>query len=110
MIFNSYLSDNQFLASDLFIIFPLAFLIARTGAFEKLTKDVPNGALISLPIISSILLQTFVQFICQFGIYLILRNQKYFDENECKTDENDDISPCLINSVNFYINFFLKIK
>jgi len=29
IIFNSYLSDNQFLVSDLFIIFPLAVFIAR---------------------------------------------------------------------------------
>jgi cation-transporting ATPase 13A2 len=34
-IFNSYLSDNQFLVPDLFIIFPLAILIARTGAYHK---------------------------------------------------------------------------
>lgn len=102
MIFNSYLSDNQFLASDLFIIFPLAFLIARTGAYEKLTRDVPNGALISLPIISSILLQIIIQFLCQYGIYLILSVQNYFDENQCKSDDEGDVSPCLINSVQIY--------
>lgn len=99
LIFNSYLSDSQFLASDLFIIFPLAFLIARTGAYEKLTKDTPNGALISLPIISSILMQTAVQFMCQYGIYLILKVQVYYNKNDCKTEGNV-ITPCLTNSVN----------
>ncbi len=98
LIFNSYLSDNQFLASDLFIIFPLAFLIARTGAYEKLTSDQPNGELICLPIVSSILMQTIVQFACQYGIYLILITQDYFDKKECKTDEHN-VFPCLVNSV-----------
>ncbi|MGL4948142.1 MAG: HAD-IC family P-type ATPase, partial [Mycoplasma sp.] len=36
MIYQSYLSDSQFLVSDIFIIFPLAFFIAQTGSYEKL--------------------------------------------------------------------------
>ena len=100
LVLNSYLTDNQFLASDLFIIFPLAFLIARTGAYEKLTAHQPNGALICLPIICSILLQTLIQFCGQYGIYLLLTYQKGF-KNECISDD-ENVYPCLANTVNFY--------
>ena len=69
IICNSYLADNQFLAADVFIIFPLAIFIARyikflfrTGAYHKLTHHQPTGALISFPIISSILIQSAIQF------------------------------------------------
>lgn len=97
LILNSYLSDNQFLASDLFIIFPLAFLIARTGAYEKLTAHQPNGALISLPIIASILLQTLIQFIGQYGIFFLLSMQKYY-KDDCRTSDKV-VYPCLSNTV-----------
>lgn len=108
-IFNSYLSDNQFLAIDLFLILPLAFLIARTGAYEKLTSDQPNGALISVPIISSILLQTTITFIFQYGIYLILSYQSFFDKKECRTGEDDQVYPCQVNSAIFLVANFQYI-
>ena len=64
-IFNSYLGDNQFLICDLGIIFPLAIFLARTGAYEKLTYHIPTGALISVPIITSIIFQGLIQFLSQ---------------------------------------------
>ncbi len=109
LILNSYLSDNQFLASDVFIIFPLAFLIARTGASEELTAHQPNGALISIPIVTSILIQTLIQFTAQYGIYVILAVQDGF-ENNCTTD--NIVEPCEANSVSIFLIFenfsFLK--
>jgi len=72
LVVNTYLTDNQFLSSDLFIVFPLAVLISRfikllfrTGAHEKLTHHQPTGVLLSVPIITSILLQSLVQFFSQ---------------------------------------------
>jgi len=64
-ILNSYLADNQFLICDLFIIFPIAIFLARTGAYEKLTYHIPTGALISVPIVSSIIMQGIIQFLSQ---------------------------------------------
>lgn len=64
-ILNSYFADNQFLVADLFIIFPIAIFLARTGAYEKLTYHIPTGALISVPIVSSIIMQGIIQFLCQ---------------------------------------------
>jgi len=98
LILNSYLTDRQFLASDVFIIFPLAFLIARTGAYDKLTSHQPNGALISVPIVSSILLQTLIQFIAQYGIYVMLTFQPGF-KNDCINDYNNGPLICLANTV-----------
>ena len=72
IIFNSYLSDFQFLASDLFIIFPIAILISRTGAYEKLTKHQPSGDLISVSILSSIIIQTIIQFFSQVNNLIII--------------------------------------
>ncbi len=86
MIYASYLTDNQFLVIDLVIIFPVAILMSRTEANPILTHHQPTGALISTPIIISILSQTSVQFICQvilliifkFGILLLLCSQKWY--------------------------------
>ena len=61
----SYLSEYEFLIVDLLLIFPLAILIARTGAYKQLTPHQPTGALISVPIISSVLLQSLIQFLAQ---------------------------------------------
>jgi len=99
LVLNSYLSDSQFLASDVFIIFPLAFLIARTGAYDKLTAHQPNAALISLPIVASILTQTVIQFIAQYGIYVLLSLQPNF-QNTCETNDNGPL-PCLANTVKY---------
>lgn len=102
MIFNSYLTDNQFLVSDLFIIFPMAILIARTGAYYKLTPHQPTGALISIPIVSSILLQTVIQFMAQLGIWFLLANRKWY-KNYCDTSE-DSVEPCMDNTAVFLVS------
>lgn len=100
MIFRSYLTDNQFLASDLFIIFPMAILIARTGAYSRLTHHQPTGALISLPIISSILIQTIIQFAAQYGGWVLLASQTWY-VNNCST-QGDYVKPCMDNTVILY--------
>ena len=108
-LFNSYLSDNQFLVPDLFIIFPLAILIARTGAYHKLTHHQPTGALISVPIISSILIQTIIQFAAQYGIYILLIHQKWY-KLTCYVD-GDYVEPCYTNTVTlFNIGYIFGIK
>jgi len=105
MMRKSYLTDNQFLASDVFIIFPMAILIARTGAYYKLTHHQPTGALISIPIISSILLQTLIVCLAQVGVLILIINQKWY-VNECTT-EFDSVSSCYDNTVYFFkLNLF----
>ena len=84
-ILNSYLSDFQWLISDVFVIFPLEFLIARTAAYEKLTKDIPEYSLISFPILNSIILHIIIIFMFQFFSILILKNYDWYF-NFCEVD------------------------
>ena len=72
MVLNSYLSENQFLSVDIFIIIPLAFFIPATGPYKHLTKHHPTDSLISYPVISSILSQTLIAFIFQLAAHYIL--------------------------------------
>ena len=103
MIYNSYLSDYQFLAVDLFIIFPLAFFIPMTEAYDKLTKDKVIDSLTSLPIISSILLQMSISFIFQYLPLLILTKGIKWYVKICNI--NDDIvKTCPDNTLLFLIS------
>ena len=105
MIFQSYLTDFQFLASDLFIIFPLALFIAKTAPYEKLTYHYPQASLVSFPVICSILFQTIITFSFQYGGRLVLKATNSWYENTCET-EGEDVSPCEDNSVFFLISHF----
>lgn len=58
MYFNSYLSNWQFMASDLFVITPLAFLIPLAPSYHKLTYHRPVSSLFSFSILFSMFLQT----------------------------------------------------
>lgn len=101
MIYQSYLSDSQFLVSDIFIIFPLAFFIAQTGSYEKLTYDIPTSSLLSVPIVSSIVIHMLLSFIFQFGGNQILISTDWH-VNTCELDGNTVFS-CADNSTLFLI-------
>ena len=58
ILVDSYLSDWEFMASDLFLISPLAFLIPLAPAYPKLTHHKPVSSLFSFSIICSMGLQT----------------------------------------------------
>ena len=58
MLVDSYLSNWEFMASDLFLITPLAFLIPLAPAYHKLTYHKPVSSLFSFSIIFSMFLQT----------------------------------------------------
>jgi cation-transporting ATPase 13A3/4/5 len=99
VILGTYLSDNQFLMSDLFLIFPLAFLISKTEAVDNLTSDKPIADLKSISIISSIILQSVLQFTCQYFSFLLLKFQKWY--TPLTVNENTEcIDPSYENSVN----------
>ena len=103
----SYLSDWQFLAVDLFIIIPLAFLIPYTKAYPILTEKKPTDSLISFPIICSILVQILITFIFQYGGYLAL-NHINWDHKEmildCELTEDGLAITCPLNTVIFLIS------
>ena len=58
ILIGSYLSDWEFMASDLFLITPLAFLIPLAPAYHRLTYHRPVSSLFSFSIIFSMGLQT----------------------------------------------------
>ena len=102
MILNSYLTNYQFLTSDLVIIFPLAFLISRTEAEDTLTFHIPTGALISVPIVVSILSQGALMLFFQIFSWFLLRRTKWY-VNTCGCI-GDIVKDCYDNTVIFLIS------
>jgi len=105
MIYISYLSDFQFLVSDLFIIFPLEWFLAMTRPYHSLTHHYPISGLLSFPVMTSILVHSAIVFAFQFGGYKIL--QKHYGwENICDFDDDDNPLPCHENTILFLISLF----
>ena len=105
MIYISYMTDFQFLVSDLFIIFPLEWFLAMTRPYHSLTHHYPISGLLSFPVMTSILVHAIIVFAFQFGGYKILKNH-YGWENICDFDDNDDPLPCHENTILFLISLF----
>ena len=51
----SNLSDNQYLAIDIGVLVPLCIFQSWTGAYQKLTPDLPQESLFSAPVLISVL-------------------------------------------------------
>ena len=79
ILVDSYLSDWEFMASDLFLITPLAFLIPLAPAYHKLTYHKPVSSLFSFSIIFSMALQT----LCVVAFQLVgeFLTDYYFPKN-----------------------------
>ena len=131
IVIGSYLSDWQYMASDLFLITPLAFLMPLAPCAPKLTYHKPVSSLFSFSIIFSLGVQTICIFIFQIVAHYITRNTfpdppfGYFLEcNAGETEFNYTIlnvtkpepmpweeeedtyyMECIYNSSNFYISF-----
>ena len=69
---DSRLTDPQFLWIDIFLVFPLSFFMGATKPREELSSRKPPGALVSLSVVGSVILQTILHFLSQllFFIYL----------------------------------------
>ena len=105
MIYITYLSDFQFLVSDLFIIFPLEWFLAMTKPYSQLTHHYPVSGLLSFPVLTSILSHSAIVFAFQFGGYQILK--RHYDwENICDFDDSDAPLPCHENTIYFLISLF----
>ena len=127
ILIHSYLSDWEFMASDLFLITPLAFLIPLTPAYDKLTYHKPVSSLFSFSIIFSMGLQTLCVGFFQIGGHFITDYVfpdypfAYFKECNGEFDKYEDLNgntpwlneeeeedylymECIYNSTNFYIS------
>ena len=104
-VLKSYLSENQFLSVDIFIIIPLAFFIPATGPYKYLTKHHPTDSLISYPVISSILSQTLIALAFQLGAHFLVEYMIKDYVNFCLPDEdNCEILACPDNTAIFLMS------
>ncbi|XP_058408988.1 polyamine-transporting ATPase 13A2 isoform X3 [Diceros bicornis minor] len=75
---NTNLGDLQFLAIDLVITTTVAVLMSRTGPALVLGQARPPGALLSVPVLSSLLLQVVLVAGVQLGGYFLTVAQPWF--------------------------------
>ncbi|XP_009198603.1 cation-transporting ATPase 13A2 isoform X8 [Papio anubis] len=75
---NTNLGDLQFLAIDLVITTTVAVLMSRTGPALALGRVRPPGALLSVPVLSSLLLQVALVTGVQLGGYFLTLAQPWF--------------------------------
>ena len=101
---DSYLTDFQFMAEDLFLITPLAFLMPMTPAYDKLTYHKPVSSLFSYSIIASMILQTLCVGGFQIGTYFFMNYIFPFKEGN-DIGENDEF----VNNFNI-TNIILPYK
>lgn len=102
----SNLSPWEYLYIDLFIIIPLSLSMSRSGAYHKLSKQLPNGQLISCAVLASVLTQIIIQGVFQVVILLILRRQDWFEPLEPYNEKNfycSENTTIFLNSLIQYI-------
>uniref|UniRef100_A0A8C0ES54 ATPase cation transporting 13A2 n=1 Tax=Bubo bubo TaxID=30461 RepID=A0A8C0ES54_BUBBB len=75
---NTNLSDFQFLFFDLIITTTVAVLMGRTGPAQELGVERPQGALISVLVLGSLLLQTALLITVQVLSYFITISQSWY--------------------------------
>lgn len=75
---NTNLGDLQFLAIDLVITTTIAVLMSRTGPALTLVRARPPGALLSVPVLGSLLLQVALVAGIQLGGYFLVIAQPWF--------------------------------
>ncbi|XP_050178204.1 polyamine-transporting ATPase 13A2 isoform X3 [Myiozetetes cayanensis] len=75
---NTNLSDFQFLFFDLVITTTVAVLMGRTGPSQELGVERPQGALISVLVLGSLLLQTALLITVQVLSYFITVSQSWY--------------------------------
>ena len=101
--FNCIFYINQLLLCDLFLIFPNAFLIARSSPIKILTEDKAPEAVLNC-LINSFLIESFIMFFFQYiSIYLLRRRDWYFKFERNGILNKNSEEPCFENTVLFII-------
>nr|XP_020024449.1 probable cation-transporting ATPase 13A2 isoform X1 [Castor canadensis] len=102
---NTNLGDVQFLAIDLVITTTVAVLMSRTGPALALGRARPPGALLSVPVLGSLLLQVALVASVQVGGYFLAVTQPWFVPLN-KTVPAPDNLPNYENTVVFSLSSF----
>ena len=107
MTVNTYISDDQFLIVDLFLIIPFSILVARTGAYKTLNKEIPTKSLFSLDVLISLIMQILLTSIISIFSVIVLNQQKWFTPDPLRTDV---VKPGWENTVYFYFKTLFLIS
>ncbi|KAM4872560.1 polyamine-transporting ATPase 13A2 [Thomomys bottae] len=102
---NTNLGDVQFLAIDLAIATTAAVLMSRTGPARALGRARPPGALLSVPVLSSLLLQVALVAGVQLGGYFLAIAQPWFVPLNSSVPAPDNL-PNYENTVIFSLSSF----
>ncbi|XP_010591374.1 polyamine-transporting ATPase 13A2 isoform X1 [Loxodonta africana] len=102
---NTNLGDSQFLAIDLGITTTVAVLMSRTGPALVLGRARPPGALLSVPVLSSLLLQVALVAGVQLGGYFLTVAQPWFEPLNRTVPAPDNL-PNYENTVVFCLSSF----
>ncbi|CAK6440663.1 unnamed protein product [Pipistrellus nathusii] len=102
---NTNLGDVQFLVIDLVITTTVAVLMSRTGPALRLGRARPPGALLSVPVLSSLLLQVAMVAGVQVGGYFMAVTRPWFVPLN-KTVPAPDNLPNYENTVVFSVSSF----
>ncbi|XP_053516145.1 polyamine-transporting ATPase 13A2 isoform X6 [Artibeus jamaicensis] len=102
---NTNLGDVQFLVIDLVITATVAVLMSRTGPAPVLGRARPPGALLSVPVLSSLLLQVALVAGVQLGGYFLTLAQPWFQPLNETVPAPDNL-PNYENTVVFSLSSF----
>ncbi|XP_036770294.2 polyamine-transporting ATPase 13A2 isoform X5 [Manis pentadactyla] len=102
---NTNLGDVQFLVIDLAITTTVAVLMSRTGPALALGRARPPGALLSVPVLSSLLLQVALVAGVQLGGYFLTVTQPWFVPLNRTVSAPDNL-PNYENTVVFSLSSF----
>jgi cation-transporting P-type ATPase 13A2 len=110
----SNLGDNQFLYIDLALLVPLSMFMGQTEPYRHLTPHLPSGALISLPVLASVIGSILIQFGFQAFMFFFVTWWTFYKEHPDDPYEQptfdpavaDDNTQCLKNTSMFLISLF----
>ena len=103
----SNLADYQFLYIDLALLVPLSMFMGYTEPYRHLTPHLPSGALISLPVLASVLGQIVIQAAFQIFMFFFIRMWSFYEPPHAIDKESgDENTECFENSSLFMISLF----
>ena len=111
MFRNTFLTDGECIAIDLFISLPLCSLLPLIPTHDKLTFHKPYCKLASFPIFISVFIQVFINFLFQLGgffsLYLFFptSDPRYDKYRKCSKGPKSYEENCIENSVLFLISY-----
>lgn len=99
------ITDGQFLYIDLVALVPLAIFQAWTGAYHKLTKDMPTDTLFYKPVLISVFTSALIQLVFQIFYFINVQKQPFYVEPH--NNGGDDIKTMNVVSYESTVLFYV---